>query len=193
MIPELRKGLYSVDPQELGLEHLLLEEAEAREAAARAAAAAEEERRRLLAAAAASGGPAPGSVRPDAGIVAQLMDMGFSRHGSERAALACQQQGVDACLEWALAHSGDVDFNTLSPLLALSPEGSNAVGSTPPTTATTATDGASGGKKKDKVRRIPLELQRLFARLQLADRKALSTDDLTSRVRSFLRVCVSFV
>lgn len=192
MIPELRQGLYGVDPQELGLEHLLLEEAEAREAAARAAAAAEAERRRLLAAAAAAnGGAAPAVVRPDAGIVAQLMDMGFSRHGSERAALACQQQGVDACLEWALGHSGDVDFDTPSPLLVGLPgadplsSGGGVVGSTPPSSAT-----GEGGKKKDKVRRIPLELQRLFTRLQRADRRALSTDELTSRVCVF--VCVGW-
>lgn len=191
MTPELRRGLFAVDPQELGLDALLVQEAEEKEAEARAAAAAEAERRRLAAEAAARGAPAPGLVTPDADIVRQLMDMGFPKHGAERAALACQQQGAEACLDWAIAHSGDVDFDTPSPLLASShleaAAAAAAVGSTGPTAGKGAAAGGGGGKgKKDKkIRKIPLELQRLFAQLQLSDRRAISTDDLTKKVRDF--------
>jgi hypothetical protein len=193
MTPELRRGLYAVDPQELGLDALLAQEAEEKEAEARAAAAAEAAQRRLAAEAAARGAPAPGLVTPDADIVRQLVDMGFHKHGSERAALACQQQGFEACVEWAISHSGDVDFETPSPLLASAhlEAAAEVVGSTGPTPEAGAGSGAKGKKGKGLlIRKIPLELQRLFAQLQLSDRRAISTDDLTKKVYKFL-TCVS--
>ena len=68
-------------------------------------------------------GPAPGAgagagtgaggatAAPDAGIVEQLMSMGFSTFGCQRAALATGNSGVDAASEWIFAHMEDANFN----------------------------------------------------------------------------------
>jgi hypothetical protein len=48
---------------------------------------------------------------PDAVIVQSLMDMGFGENGSKRAALATNNSGSEAAMEWVFAHMEDPDFN----------------------------------------------------------------------------------
>ena len=37
--------------------------------------------------------------------------MGFAENGSKRAAIACENSSLDACMNWVLGHMGDDDFN----------------------------------------------------------------------------------
>ncbi|CAL5228914.1 g12137 [Coccomyxa viridis] len=53
----------------------------------------------------------PPAVEPDAGIVSSLVGMGFTENGSKRAAVATQNAGTEAAMEWVLSHMGDPDFN----------------------------------------------------------------------------------
>lgn len=156
-------------------------------------------------AAAAGSSTLSAKVRLDPAIVKQIHDMGFSLHGnfstlsslypllltlhlslstgSERAALACQQEGLNACIEWAILHSNDVDFDQPSPLLAKPavPNGTSDSSKPPSESSPSSSSAVVAAKKGPKARPIPLELQRLFAQLQLSDRRTLSTDDLTSK------------
>mmetsp|Transcript_15732 Transcript_15732/g.21183 ORF Transcript_15732/g.21183 Transcript_15732/m.21183 type:complete len:207 (-) Transcript_15732:256-876(-) len=59
-------------------------------------------------------------VEPDPAIVVILGDMGFSKNGSERAAVATKNASSEAAMDWALSHSGDPDFD-LPPLLPTTP------------------------------------------------------------------------
>ncbi|EIE18246.1 ubiquitinyl hydrolase [Coccomyxa subellipsoidea C-169] len=54
---------------------------------------------------------APAALQPDPEIVAALTSMGFSENGSKRAAVATQNAGTEASMEWVLAHMEDADFN----------------------------------------------------------------------------------
>ncbi|BDA47746.1 Ubiquitin carboxyl-terminal hydrolase 5 [Coccomyxa sp. Obi] len=54
---------------------------------------------------------APAALQPDPKIVAALTSMGFSENGSKRAAVAMQNGGTEASMEWVLAHMEDPDFN----------------------------------------------------------------------------------
>ena len=51
------------------------------------------------------------TVKPDEGIVAQLMGMGFSENGCKRAAIAMNNASAEACMEWIFQHMEDADFN----------------------------------------------------------------------------------
>lgn len=53
----------------------------------------------------------PPRPQADPAIVAQLMAMGFSENGCKRAALATNNSGAEAGMEWVLGHMGDADFN----------------------------------------------------------------------------------
>jgi len=44
-------------------------------------------------------------------LVAQLSSMGFSEAACTRAALAVKNAGVEAAMEWVLAHMDDPDIN----------------------------------------------------------------------------------
>ena len=61
------------------------------------------------------GGGASGGVEPDRDVVQTIMGMGFSENGAERAAVACNNASAQAAMEWALGHSGDVDFDLPRP------------------------------------------------------------------------------
>ena len=65
-------------------------------------------------------GAAPAQPQPDPGIVSKLMEMGFSENGSKRAALATNNAGAEAGMEYVFAHMNDPDFN--DPLPASSAE-----------------------------------------------------------------------
>lgn len=64
----------------------------------------------------------PAAIVPDPAIVAQVVSMGFSENGAKRAAVATQNAGADACMEWVFAHMEDADFN--DPLPEATPSGS---------------------------------------------------------------------
>ncbi|KAK9805947.1 hypothetical protein WJX73_007684 [Symbiochloris irregularis] len=51
------------------------------------------------------------AVQPSPELVSQLTAMGFSENGCKRAAIATQNGGVEACMEWVLSHMEDPDFN----------------------------------------------------------------------------------
>jgi len=69
----------------------------------------------------------------DAGIVAQLVSMGFSENGSKRAAMATGNSDAEVAMNWVFAHMEDPDFN--DPLAAAAPSGGAAAA---PATATAA-------------------------------------------------------
>lgn len=169
MTPELRAGLFQVDPNELGFADVsaFYRVLICRNMNAISTQIMEAEREAIDAAAST---PAVLVARPapdvDASHLQMLMDMGFDEHGSRRALLAAKGGGVDGALNYYLEHSEDPGF--LDP-----PAGTAAVASSAAPIV--------GGKKKRKPRLIPLELQRLFSQLQLLDVFAQSTTDLTSK------------
>jgi len=55
---------------------------------------------------------APPAVVIDAGLVAQLQDMGFSVEGCRRAVYNTKSSGVEAAMAWVMDHMGDNDFNS---------------------------------------------------------------------------------
>jgi len=64
---------------------------------------------------------APAQLAPDEELVSQLVGMGFGENGCRRAAVAVQNAGVEAAMEWVLGHMEDPDFN--DPLPAPAPAG----------------------------------------------------------------------
>lgn len=58
-------------------------------------------------------GAAPAAPAPvaDDMLVTQLESMGFSRNACTRAALAVNNSGAEAAMEWLLTHMEDPDFN----------------------------------------------------------------------------------
>eukprot|EP00189_Rhodosorus_marinus_P011035 CAMPEP_0184740530 /NCGR_PEP_ID=MMETSP0315-20130426/3515_1 /TAXON_ID=101924 /ORGANISM="Rhodosorus marinus, Strain UTEX LB 2760" /LENGTH=798 /DNA_ID=CAMNT_0027210223 /DNA_START=93 /DNA_END=2486 /DNA_ORIENTATION=- len=54
---------------------------------------------------------APPTIVPDAAIVAQLTEMGFSENGAKRAAVATKNAGTEEGMNWVLEHMNDADFN----------------------------------------------------------------------------------
>mmetsp|Transcript_62 Transcript_62/g.92 ORF Transcript_62/g.92 Transcript_62/m.92 type:complete len:885 (-) Transcript_62:589-3243(-) len=91
-------------PDQLNLEHLRStgplpgEELQPQEAAGTGAAAA-------------AAAPPAARTQPDEALVSQLVGMGFSEMGCRRAVLATGNSGVEAAMEWVLAHMEDPDFN----------------------------------------------------------------------------------
>ena len=55
--------------------------------------------------------PGPPAVVIDAGLVAQLKDMGFAQEGSRRAVYHTNNSGVEAAVAWIMDHMGEADFN----------------------------------------------------------------------------------
>lgn len=93
---------------------------------------------------AAGGSPAPdapaagaaATAVPDEALVAQLVSMGFSELGCKRAAIATANSGVEAAMEWVLAHMEDPDFNDPLPEAAATAAPATAA----PTPATAEAD-----------------------------------------------------
>eukprot|EP00903_Cladosiphon_okamuranus_P007250 g7034.t3 len=173
MTPELRHGLYAVDPKDLGGDKYEAEREQDRE---NEKARLAKERARL------KKHQKEGRMQPDPEIVKGLLEM-FSENGARRAALKTNNKGFEAALEWALQHSEDKDFE--DPLPGYDDDdddGAGANGTQGEGAGAEDGSGASGKKKKGKsAKMIPLELQRLFARLQLLDSRTVSTEDLTER------------
>ena len=48
---------------------------------------------------------------PDEAVLAQLVDMGFSRNGCTRALFETKNSGVEAAMNWVMEHMGDANFN----------------------------------------------------------------------------------
>ena len=48
---------------------------------------------------------------PDAAVLSQLVDMGFSRNGCMRALFETKNSGVEAAMNWVMEHMSDSNFN----------------------------------------------------------------------------------
>ena len=151
MTPELRRGLYTLDPQK----DLHLQSAEEED---REKAAAREAERSIKAAAKDD----PNLPPVNEVFLAQLTDMGCDPHGSRRA-LVAKSASFEEALDYYGQHDEDAGFKDPFPAAA------------PPAAA------AKKLKKTEKPRQIPLELQRLFTQLQLLDQRAISTEALTTK------------
>jgi len=77
---------------------------------------------------------APAAPEPSAEIVTQLVSMGFGENGCKRAAVATNNSGAEAAMNWVLEHMGDADFNDPYP---------------PPEAAAAATADAGAGAAVD--------------------------------------------
>jgi hypothetical protein len=128
MTPELRFGLFGIDPVELGIQQLDEYEKEKREEAQKGTAV-------------------------DESLLEQLKDMGLAENVARKALIAVKNAGIMEAFDYVESH----------------PEISTAV-------AESNSEKEEGKKKKRKPRLIPLELQRLFAQMQLLNQKTLSTE-----------------
>lgn len=126
MTPELRAGLFAVDPAELGV-HLI--EAWETEQACKAS---------------------KGEVEADDNLLATLVSLGVEEAKARSALIQTKNAGLDQALEH-MDRSDKVE------------------------------EAAPAKRGAPKPRFIPLELQRLFSELQLADAASVSTQELTSR------------
>jgi Ubiquitin carboxyl-terminal hydrolase len=160
MTPELRHGLYAVDPEHLGLRG---HEEEAERDREREKAALTLRAKRVKEA------NAVGKLAPDESIAAQLNAMGFDIHGCRRAALATKNSGVPDAMEWCLAHADDPNFTV--PMDEWVAQEKIKADEAEEETRRTKSRG-----KIMKPRVIPLELQRLFTRLQLLETQTISTE-----------------
>lgn len=106
--------------------------------------------------------PAVCKPEPDERNIEQMTALGFSYEASYRSLEACPD--ITSALDYAFAHAEDDDFN--DPL---------------PHQLAGAAEPANSKKKKRKPRQIPLELQRLFAKMQCLDCASISTEDLTTK------------
>lgn len=151
MTPELRDGLFSVDPVDLGVELVsrflhslcktLSETHQSIQVNNYEQEAAEEVKK--------------GVIEPDEGLLSTLTSMGIPEHHAVRALQGTKNGSLDEVFNYIEAHENDPEFN--KPLV--DPNEAN-----------------EGKKKRKKPRFIPIELQRLFTQLQLSDRLAVSTD-----------------
>jgi hypothetical protein len=104
MTPELRFGLYRLDPQELGFQYVRARMCGWLQAKQTRICMQYEEQLR-------SQQEGKSGSEPDDGIVQNLMKLGISENGSKRACLAVKNAGLDQAMEWAFEHSDDPIFN----------------------------------------------------------------------------------
>lgn len=177
MCPEFRARILRLTPDELNLASYEVEEREAREAAEREQAA--------KAAAAAAGvahepvAPKPAAPALDPDAVAELTSgFGFPESMVKKALrkyplLGQREAAVSALLEGEFSDTEVPDEVEAAP---------TAVAAASPTEASQSVvpvGGAAPAPPRPKPRRIPIELQRLFARMQLLEASATSTAALT--------------
>ncbi|CAM9148251.1 unnamed protein product, partial [Phaeothamnion confervicola] len=174
MTPELRGGLYSVPPELLGVQWYEEQEEKERERKKKVAQA----RRKERVTAELAGKEV---VEPDEALVTSLEQMGFPTNGARRAAVATKNAGLEQATEWCLAHGDDVDFDTPLPGFSEADAIVAAGGGEGPVRDGKGGKGKGKGKGKTPPRLIPLELQRLFARLQYIRARAVGTEELTSK------------
>ena len=60
----------------------------------------------------AAAAPAQPVIEPSPEIVSQLSDMGFSTEACKKAAFHSSNAGVEAAMNWMMAHMDDPDLNT---------------------------------------------------------------------------------
>jgi len=189
MNPDFRKGLYSVDPQALGLD--LANAAEAAEAVEAAAAAATEATsptpgkgkggRDSAKKGAKSKAAAAVAVEPSQDLVEQLVAMGMTAGGSARACVATGNKGLSAGMEYYFVHDGDAGFHDDFE----APAGGEDGGGGGEGGEVGKGDGHAVAKGRRKGKGPPwwtcLELQRLFVQLQGLDARSVGTERLTVR------------
>lgn len=96
-----------------------------------------------------------GIIEPDESNLSLLMSMGIAEHHARRALIGTKNGSLDDVFEYIEKHENDAEFNKPMPTNSETEE--------------------NGKKKRKKPRFIPIELQRLFAQLQLIDQQAVST------------------
>jgi len=145
--PELRFGLFRLDPEnDLGAD-VMDEEEQAKK----------EEKKEP-----AAGGA---SDEADENMVTLMADMGIDAAEARVALTAVKNQGVSQAMEYLFTNEAHVK-QAAEVAKALAKAQAQAKAPAP---------GGEVKKKKRKARTIPLELQRLFVQMQLLDRKSLST------------------
>ena len=133
MTPELRNGLFAINPlKQLNAQYLDEFEDEI------------------------SSKAKSGEVTAEEDSLARMIDMGMDEHGSRKSLVATNNRGIEDAVEYYTSHENDPGFKV------------------PPA-------GEKDKKKKRKPRVIPLELQRLFTNMQVLQKQALSTEDLTTK------------
>jgi len=171
MNPDFRRQFFHIDPvQELSAD---LADKEAKEKARREQEKAEAEKKGKTGGGGKKKKEAP--VQVDETVVTQLQGLGFPPNGARRAVLETKNKGFDIALDWCFANSEKPGFDDPLPGMEEEDEGKEVAADAVP-------------RKQRKRRKLPImaiELQRLFARLQLADQRAVSTADLTSRGFNF--------
>lgn len=152
MTPELRDGIFSIDPMELGAD--LVYRLSVRVSYVpciftifRHSTQIEEANRQ------ATEESKIGIVEVNEQTLSQLVDMGIPEHHARKALMGTKNGSLDAVFSYIEAHESDPEFNMVPEL--------------------EAEDG--GKKKRKKPRQIPLEIQRLFTQLKLIDQNAVST------------------
>lgn len=149
--PELRFGLYKLDPQMVLGSDAIDEDEEKKEDATKGVAEADE------------------------GMVASMTTMGVDVAQARVALVAVKSAGVEQAMEYLFSHESDVQFVEAVKQMQAQMQ---------------AQAQAQKKPKQRKTRTIPLELQRLFAQMQLLNKKSLSTqgEDTTPRDQ-FTSVC----
>ena len=101
-----------------------------------------------------------GHIEPDENMLEMLLSMGILEHHAKRALVGTKNGGLDGVFAYIEEHENDPEFN--KPF----EDGKTAA----------AAAAAEKTKKKKRPRVIPIELQRLFAQLQLSNKLAISTN-----------------
>ena len=91
MTPELRHGLFGIDPADLGVQFIDEEEAE------------EAKKKKS------------GEVEPDENMLEQLKAFGFPEFGAMKSLISCKNASVEGAMDYCLAHGEDSDFNDPPP------------------------------------------------------------------------------
>lgn len=168
MTPELRRGLYTLDPRlELNVQSVEEEEREK---------AAEKERQQQQAAALGGEDPTGGQFIDD-DLLQKLTGMSLEVHGVRRALLAVKNASFEKAMEYYLTHSEDAGFLDPPPKSAAEQEREAAAAAV----ALAQKQAKLKQPKKTKPRLIPLELQRLFAQMQHLQQRAITTEALTTK------------
>ena len=180
MTPELRSGLYAIDPNELGYELEVLSRYEVnlhhriKILILQTESVADDELSNPMTTKAS---PTPSSLSApsmevDEIMLGQLVAMGFSEAGSRRALHATQSKDQQIAVDYIFDHDNDPGFHDPPPPPPPPP---------PSSTVPDEKDTGGGKKRRRKPRLIPLELQKLFTQLQHLNAATISTGGLTKK------------
>jgi len=144
--------------------------------------------------AAATQSPPAATVAPNPKLVAVVMEcMACSDGSAKRACVGVANRSAEEAMEYYFAHESDPGFHDPFPEDSGGNNGEDNDEDGDDSDEHDANDTAAVGvasqrskkKKAVRVRRTPLELQRLFAQLQLASVRSVSTEQLTTKAFAF--------